>query len=420
MGSPAVLTSIYSNTQRTDYNSEAEILNGFLRGPLLKLPAGALDAVLGGDYQHSTLSRGFNANRNVKSAFAELRAPIITSEGGGGDKREILAVQTAARYDDYSDFGSKTTWQVGIEFRPAKDLLLRGTHATAFKPPTLYNLAASVLSFPNPVTDPRRNGETLFVQSMFGGNPDLSPTTGTSSTLGIVWSPRQIPGLNLSLTPWWLRTENAINLPSVQYVVDNEALYPNRVVRAPAPPGEVGQITSVDFSYLNFGKIHESGIDANIDWTFETKLGRFTPAIAATYMTEFTGASTGGAQSVSRLSRANSDGIFAPRWKSTASIGWAPYQPFKLWLAGRYIGRYVDFTPPRTIGNVWYFDATLEVDLKRAFRIENSSLGGFRLLVSGTNLANTLPPYSTYSRGYDVYNYDIVGRSIFIRLQLQR
>ena len=30
-----------------------------------------------------------------------------------------------------------------------------------------------------------------------------------------------------------------------------------------------------------------------------------------------------------------------------------------------------------------------------------------------------LPVYSTFFRGYDVFNYDLVGRTIFIRLKCQ-
>ena len=44
---------------------------------------------------------------------------------------------------------------------------------------------------------------------------------------------------------------------------------------------------------------------------------------------------------------------------------------------------------------------------------------GFKLLVTSTNFTNYLPPYSTHFRGYDIYNYDIVGRTIFTRLQWQ-
>jgi iron complex outermembrane receptor protein len=421
MASPDVLASIYSNATITHYRADTTLLDVFGHGPLVRLPAGDLTAVVGAEYEKDTFEHGFNADRMAKSAFAELRAPLITGGNAGVEKRDILAVTSAARYDDYSDFGSKATWQAGVEFRPAASLLLRGTHATAFKPPTLYNVASSRLVNTNglSVTDPRNSGETVIVASTTGGNPNLNPATGTSSTLGVVWSPREIDGLNLSMTWWKLQIDNAIALPSPQTIVNNENLFPGRVVRGPAPPGGVGQITSVDYSFINFGTMREEGIDSSIDWSFRTGVGDIRPALAATYMTEFEGNSTPGAPIVDRLSRANTDGIFAPRWKGIASIAWDPGRGFNAWLDGRYIGRYTDYTPPRTIGNVWYLDATLQVGVEQAFGMIKGSLGGLKLIVSGTNLANRLPPYSTYFRGYDVYNYDLVGRTIFVHLQLQ-
>jgi iron complex outermembrane receptor protein len=419
MGSPGLLSSIFSSAIVTDYNSESTIIDGFARGPLFDLPAGPLNAVVGAEYENSALTRGFDASRNAWSVFGELRAPIIAAGNDSNVKREVLVLNGAARYDNFSDFGSQTTWQAGIEFRPVDGLLLRGTQATAFKPPTLYNIGAPQTPSPIAVNDPLRGGETIIVTQIIGGNPNLSPITGRTSTAGALWSPPGIPGLNLSMTYWQMRIDNAINLPSPQYIVNNENLYPGRVVRAAAAPSEVGQLQTVDRTFINFGTTHEKGIDASIDWRFSTGLGDFTPALAATYITEFEGASVPGGPIVNRLSRAQFEGIFAPQWKSIASVSWDPNPTFKFWLAGRYIGSYLDYTPTRSIGDVWYFDATLEIDLVRALRMSKPPLSGIRLLVSATNLADELPPYSTYFRGYDVYNYDLVGRTIFMRLQLQ-
>jgi iron complex outermembrane receptor protein len=419
MGSSTLLASIYSNASITKYSGDTDIVNGFVRGSLLDLPAGSLNAVLGGEYEHSTLNHGFKASREVKAGFAELKAPLLSRTDDDGVKSDLLAVQIAGRYDDYSGFGSQATWQGGFELRPFDGTLLRGTHATSFRPPTLYNLAAPPLSSTFPLTDPQRNGAAVIASVATGGNSSLKPTTANSTTLGLAWSPREISGLNLSMTAWWLSIQDAINLPNPQYIVNNDSLYPGRVIRAAAPSGTVGQITSVDYSYVNFGAMREAGVDLNLDWTFGTEFGSFSPAIAATYITRFDGASTPGAPMVSRLSRANNDSVFAPRWKSTVSLAWDPGKPFKLWLAGRYIGPYVDYTPPHTIGDVWYLDASLQVDLVRALGLENPPLAGIKVLISGTNLTDSLPPYSTYFRGYDVYNYDLVGRTIFLRLQLQ-
>lgn len=88
-------------------------------------------------------------------------------------------------------------------------------------------------------------------------------------------------------------------------------------------------------------------------------------------------------------------------------------------MTGRYIGRYTDYTPPRTIGDLWYLDSALEVALEPTLGRPKGSLGQLKLLVTGTNLANRLPPFSTYFRGYDPYNYDIVGRTIFFRVQMR-
>ena len=167
--------------------------------------------------------------------------------------------------------------------------------------------------------------------------------------------------------------------------------------------------TPVDKTYVNFGSVREDGIDASGEWIVNTSVGTFTPAIAATYMTKFEGASAPGAASVDRLSRANNDGIFAPRLKGTVSVGWTPNEVLKVSTAGRYVGEYTDYTPPRMLGDIWYLDASLQVAFGRAVS----------MLVTGTNLTDELPRYSTYFRGYDIYNYDLIGRTIFVRLQMQ-
>src|SRR5207245_11349251 len=140
MGRPALLSSIYSNTYYSAFTGDAKIVNGFMRGPVLQLPAGPLDAVAGAEFERNTLDHGFGAGQNAAALFTELRAPLYSVPAANAARREVLALQAAARDDRYTNFGSKTTWQAGLEFRPIDSALLRATHATAFKPPTLYDL----------------------------------------------------------------------------------------------------------------------------------------------------------------------------------------------------------------------------------------------------------------------------------------
>jgi iron complex outermembrane recepter protein len=414
MASPAVLASIFGERNVTEWQGDATVINGFVRRSVLPLPAGTLDLVLGSEYEKSGLERGMDEDRSARAAFMELRAPVIATRD---TRREVLALHGAVRYDHYDDFGSERTWQVGVAYRPREAILLRATRGTAFKPPTLYNLAAPTSSGPLPVTDPLRNRETAVVTSATGGNRNLDPTTGTSSALGVLWSAGGAHNLDVSFTAWTLRIDRAINLPNAQYIIDNENLYPGRVVREPAAGGQIGRIVSVDRSYINFGSIREEGIDASVSWTLQTAAGELSPAIAATYMTKFEGASAPGGAEVDRLSRAQSDGIFAPRTKATASVGWQPSAALNVSFAGRYVGRYYDYTPTRTLGDHWYFDAAVNLAIGTMANADRGALAGLELSVTATNLADELPPYSTHFRGYDIYNYDLLGRTIFVRVR---
>jgi hypothetical protein len=61
----------------------------------------------------------------------------------------------------------------------------------------------------------------------------------------------------------------------------------------------------------------------------------------------------------------------------------------------------------------WYWDGSLEIAVARLLGIDQG-VRGLKLFISATNLANKLPPYSTHFRGYDIYNYDLVGRTFFV------
>jgi iron complex outermembrane recepter protein len=414
MASPAVLASIFSETNVTDWKGDSTVVNGFVRGSLGALPAGTLDVVFGAEYEKSGLTRLMDEERSARAAFAELRAPVLA---GRDARSEVLALHVAARNDDYSDFGTEGTWQLGLEYRPIESLLVRATRGTAFKPPTLYALAAPPFGGALPLVDPLRNREPIVAQSIAAGNPELNPTTGASSALGVVWSGSSAAQLTVSMTAWTLDIDGTVTLPNAQYIVDYESLYPGRVSRGPSSGGQAGPILFVDRSYINFGSMRARGIDASVAWRVRTALGELTPSIAATYMTKFEGATVPGGPNVDRLSRAQSDGIFAPRMKATASVGWQPSAALRVSLAGRYVGHYYDYTPTRRLGDHWYVDAAVSLALGRMANASRGALAGLELSLSATNLADELPQYSTHFRGYDIYNYDLLGRTLFVRVR---
>jgi iron complex outermembrane recepter protein len=434
--SPSVLNSFYG-TFFQKFRGELDAANGFIHGPLATLPAGSLEGLIGGEYQRDRLvwdipevaTQTFNIHRHSEAGFAELKVPIVgrRSQTDGAD---LLSAQFAVRYDHYSDFGGRTSPQAGLEFRPFKPVLLRASYSSAFKPATLVALYSPVTVFPQalPVIDPLRGGQSEIADLVFGGNPALRPETGSSKTLGAVFSPEQIVGLDLTLSHWAIRLKNGVIFPASQYLVNNPQVFPGRVVRAPPSPGDpfpVGPIVSVDASYANFGSIDEAGFDFTVNWRTQTSIGEFSPAIAVTetyrYMFEID--PVAGPQNA--VSQANDQAIYAPRWKGTAALNWK-YNLLQVGIDGRYTGKYRDVTDltsnPRQLGNFWYVDFNVRYELGRTLAPDSRFRSKINLSAGARNLFNKLPAYSDFGfgqGGYDPNQYDILGRSVWAQLSVQ-
>src|SRR5690606_36059467 len=88
----------------------------------------------------------------------------------------------------------------------------------------------------------------------YGGNPDLQPESTDSTNIGLIFRPRWLPGLRVSVDYLKSERENAIHqLAFAQAAVDLEADLPGRIHRGPPDghPSGVGPITFVDHSYAN-------------------------------------------------------------------------------------------------------------------------------------------------------------------------
>jgi outer membrane receptor protein involved in Fe transport len=188
-----------------------EDLSFSVNGELFQLPAGAvgiagvLEAgrqgysnrpdprINAGQIWGVTEASDEGGTRNRYAAGFELNVPIFSQ----------LTGTAAARYDRYTYAGKaidKTTYNLGLEYRPVDSLLVRGTYATSFRAPDMNYLFAKSTTgyFP---------GETDFYQCRLehqsydscdqvynmnfrsSGNTGLKPERGKSLTYGFVWSP---------------------------------------------------------------------------------------------------------------------------------------------------------------------------------------------------------------------------------------
>jgi iron complex outermembrane receptor protein len=413
IGSPALLQSLVHDVI-VKTRQEQLSANAVIRGTLFELPAGNVALAFGGEFDHTKLINDpvqFSASlpaefqRNTSAIFAELRVPIL---GGPSDSRshEQLAATIAGRYDHDEYFGSVTTPQYGLEWRPIKALLLRGTYSRAFKAPDLATLFAPTVTSPNVVIDPR-NGDTEFgINEHSGGNRNLSPETGVSHTEGFVFQSEKISGLQVSVTHWSIDESNSVQDLSAQEVVDNEASFPGRVIRNSA-----GIITDVNDSFINFGKIEVRGIDYQASWKGTSSIGDFQPSVSVSQTYSYKAALVPGAPPTDRDSIANLDFNWAPRWKGILAVTYSR-GPVVAHLSGRYVGKYRDYEPLldgdyQTLGNFWLWDANLRLDLNRRAYLE----------IGGVNIFNTLPQFSNNGgTGFDGTQADLRGRFVYGRI----
>jgi iron complex outermembrane receptor protein len=398
--------------------------NVVLRGSVFTLPAGAVSVAVGAEYGHeqyeNTGQRGeFDVSRNNKAAFAEVRVPVLARASS-----EMLTLSAALRRDDYSDFGSATTPQFGIEWHPFESLLVRAAYAEAFRAPDLYAVygpGQSGLISSSTRTDPRRNNE--FINSytyQAGGNADLKPETGRSVSAGVVWNPSD-SGFRAALNWWKVSMSDRISLfPSEQLILNNESLFPDRVTRAaPSGDGLAGRVVGIDYSALNLGDIWVEGVDLDVSYRIETALGTWSPSLRATRYTRYDALLNPSVGMNDYLAKANTD-IWVPKWRATTGVSWN-LAAWSASLLGRYVGKYRDYNPLNDgtylqLGNQVLWDLNASWDLGQDEKFRDGLLSKLRVAIGVVNLFDSAPQFSASTSpgyGFDAAQGDIRGRYIY-------
>jgi iron complex outermembrane receptor protein len=429
--SSAILSSIFP-TVYVNSASQTNSINGFVRGPLLTLPGGAVNMVLGAEYDHDELKNGCYGDpnycfggtdsfyRKTRAVFSEIRIPVF------GDKSrtqstEVLTLSAAVRNSHSNDFGSATTPQFGVEWRPLETLLLRASYADSYRAPMLS--AINFVSFQEiqqPIIDPLRGDAVELVNANFGGNPNLKPETGISRTLGVVWRP-SLTGLELNLTHWQVYQRNRITFLDTQVIVDNEADFPNCIMRAPSQGGQPGPIESIDCAgYVNFGSLDVAGVDLVARDSVTTKLGTFGASVSVTETYRYEASITPDAPPTNRVSTASTD-AWSPRWKGLLTVDWSR-GPIFLQADSRYVGRYLDYQDlganTTELGDFFLYDFSAKYDLSELVKLGHLGSTRAGIEASVSNVFNSLPRFSHYPAGYDPSQYDIVGRFVHVGVRL--
>ncbi len=209
--------------------------------------------------------------RDFTSLFAEWLLPL-------SDNAEM---NIAARYDNYSDFGSAFSPSIGVTWNVLDNLGLRARWGQGFKAPSLAQLNGPTTFSASTAFDPV-TGTTRQFDTYYNTNPDLDAEESQSLSLGANWE--YVRNHTLDLAWWIVEIDNVIGTPSTQSLLYADSVgqsWPdgnNSVIRL----GN-GNVVAVNSFASNGNTLEASGIDFQARSFFETGFGTFDLGLFYTY-----------------------------------------------------------------------------------------------------------------------------------------
>lgn len=303
-----------------------------ISGPLFKLPGGDLAFALG--YEHRAEDSTFDPGQfyygsgtgdssqrgsygrsvpidpvfgkyHTNEIFGELNADLISEKNDIPFIRE-LSIQSAGRYIWNSQSGGDPTYTIQGRYAPVKDITFRAAFTRAVRSPSIteaFNPTSSAFGFATDVCDKnlRNSGpapaaraancaaagvpanfsalsDDRSFQTYTFGNRDLKNEKSNNLTVGVVLTPRFLPGFSATVDYVNIKLKNAISQFSNSQVVAacyDSTSYPNNqfcglITRdfsgTPASNSDYAQLSNVGTTYFNSAELSYKGILAEVSY----------------------------------------------------------------------------------------------------------------------------------------------------------
>jgi len=196
-----------------------------------------------------------NGGYDVWEAFTEFNLPLWQRDGGP----QRFELDLAGRYSDYSTSGGIVSNKAGINFQVAAPLRLRATMSRDVREPT-FSERFDLQGGGGRVNDPTRGGASFEITVTTGGNPNLEPEKADTVTAGIVYSPQQVQGLQVSVDAYRIDLTGAVGSLGQQRIVD-ECAAGNASLCSLVFRDAAGVIATVKNVYLNLDRAKVRGLD---------------------------------------------------------------------------------------------------------------------------------------------------------------
>lgn len=423
-----------------------------LTGDLFELPAGSVGLAVGVEHRvlrgsfspDPIVAAGFGSDIpaqpssggfNVDEIYGELSVPLLKDKPFFNK----LDLSLAARYSDYSTSGSEATFKAGVNWRPAEDLLFRGTFAQGFRAPSIGELFGTPSRFDQELVDPcsglnaatpaniRTNciaqgvpANGSYVQNnpqlpvVTGGNRNLKAETSDSYVFGTVYAPKWAKGLSLEANYYHIKVDGAIQAIGADTLLGRCANANDALSCAAISRTSSGAISQIRGLLQNIAGIRTSGIDATFNWRLgETGIGKFGLRWANNFLLDYTITvpATAGVTVIKRegTEQGSPDQAF-PKFKSNATLDWA-LADFTASITGRYISGVQESQAVNGLKRKLYTD--FQFGWTPAFLGDRVGL-----TLGVNNLFNVSPPpcISCGLNNFDPTTYDVPGQFGYARV----
>jgi len=237
---------------------------------------------------------GLGGGFNVKEYFGEFRAPLIE----GAQMAQLLSLNGSVRRSEYSSGPKATSFGLGLEWSPVKEIRARGSYQEAVRAPNVIDLFTAqglgLYDLPADPCGPARTATLAQCQNtgitaatygnafldspagqynaLFGGNPVVKPEESKSHTLGAVFT----VGRNFSASIDYFNIEVTKVIGSAppgtilaQCLATGSAAFCGLITRDrfgslwALPSGQIRALNQ------NLGSLKTSGIDFSADYFYK-------------------------------------------------------------------------------------------------------------------------------------------------------
>jgi len=420
---------------------------------------------------------------HVSEVFTEVRLPLASHQAFA----DTLALEGGYRYSDYTVGFNTSTYKLGLEWAPVKDLRLRGSYQRAVRVPNIGELffpqavlldgtqdpcAAAIAPAPNPnnllttgvsAAQCAHSGVTAAqygniapnpaaqYNGLLGGNPNLTPETADTYSVGFVFAPRFVPNLSVSVDYFNIKLKGTVGAIGGDTILLNciatgDPTYCNAVHRGPggtlwrSPDGFISDLNT------NAGSLATKGIDLKASYRVPLPAaGSLSFALEGTWLNNLT------SQPLTNGPTYDCVGYFGgicgasdPSWRHVMNVTWAtPWDGADIGLRWRYIGSAAaeqTSSNPQLAGNALPFTSHISaynwIDLQGSLalgKIVRMQLGINNILdkdppivnSNGGGYASECPNIATGPSGSSCNGntwpgtYDAMGRYVFVHLTAQ-